>query len=77
MPSTIKSMRSFSKIDKDWELELPNLLAVQLQSFDKFLQKNTLADERKRMGLQEVFATIFPIEDSRGLFSLEFVSYSL
>ncbi|MBU1699124.1 MAG: DNA-directed RNA polymerase subunit beta [Candidatus Eisenbacteria bacterium] len=70
-------MRSFSKIDKDWELELPNLLAVQLQSFDKFLQKDTLPEDRRRMGLQEVFTTIFPIEDSRGLFSLEFVSYSL
>ncbi|MBD3335121.1 MAG: DNA-directed RNA polymerase subunit beta [Candidatus Eisenbacteria bacterium] len=77
MPATIKSLRSFSKIDKDWELELPNLLAVQLQSFETFLQKDTPAEERRRMGLQEVFDTIFPIEDSRGLFSLEFVSYNL
>jgi DNA-directed RNA polymerase subunit beta len=77
MTAIIERQRSFSKIDPRREVGLPNLLAVQLQSYEKFLQKDTPPEKRKNMGLQEVFNTIFPIEDSRGIFSLEFVSYSV
>jgi len=77
MPATIKSSRTYSKTDSKWQPELPNLLAVQLQSFEKFLQSETPAEARENIGLQEVFNTIFPIEDTRGLFSLEFVSYTV
>ncbi len=58
-------------------MELPHLLDVQLRSFENFLQLGAAPEERKMMGLQEVFASVFPITDTRNLFSLEFVSYSL
>jgi DNA-directed RNA polymerase subunit beta len=69
--------RSFSKERADFALEIPNLLAVQLTSYERFLQRNTLPDQRVNEGLQEVFNSVFPIEDSRGMFRLEFVSYGI
>ncbi|MFH1681234.1 MAG: DNA-directed RNA polymerase subunit beta, partial [Candidatus Eisenbacteria bacterium] len=58
-------------------MDIPNLLDVQLRSFDWFLQADTPPDKRKNQGLQAVFNEIFPIADARGNFSLEFVSYGL
>ena len=69
--------RSFSKITEEWDLELPNLLDVQLESFRKFLQGDTPPEKRKNEGLQEVFTSIFPISDAREMFLLEFVRYDL
>jgi len=58
-------------------MDIPNLLDVQLRSFDWFLQADTPPDKRMNHGLQAVFNEIFPIADARGNFSLEFVSYGL
>ncbi len=58
-------------------MDIPNLLDVQLRSFDWFLQADTSPEKRKNQGLQAVFNEIFPIADARGNFSLEFASYSL
>ncbi len=69
--------RSFSKEQRGADIEIPNLLAIQLSSYDRFLQKNVLPEERAGTGLQEVFTSVFPIEDSRAMFCLEFVSYSV
>jgi DNA-directed RNA polymerase subunit beta len=69
--------RSFSKLDPAWLVELPHLLDVQIRSFKMFLQGEKPAEERELIGLQEVFATVFPITDTRNLFSLEFVAYSI
>jgi len=66
---------SFSKIPSI--MEIPNLLDVQLQSFESFLQSRVPPSRRENIGLQAVFNEIFPIQDTRGNFSLEFVSYSL
>jgi len=68
---------SFSKLDPGWVVELPHLLDVQIRSFQAFLQGEAPPEERKMSGLQEVFQTVFPITDTRGLFSLEFVSYEV
>jgi DNA-directed RNA polymerase subunit beta len=66
---------SYSKIPSI--MEIPNLLDVQLQSFESFLQSKVPPSRRENVGLQAVFNEIFPIQDTRGNFSLEFVSYSL
>src|SRR5262245_59523652 len=58
-------------------MDVPNLLAVQLESFEWFLQNSVPAAKRKNVGLEAVFREIFPISDSRENFSLEFVEYSV
>ena len=65
----------FSKIKTT--IPIPNLIEVQRQSYERFLQMNLLPDEREDMGLQSVFTSVFPITDFRGLSQLEFVDYSI
>ncbi len=54
---------------------MPDLLDVQLKSFEEFLQMNVLPQERKNIGLQAVFESVFPIVDSRENFELDFIEY--
>ncbi len=67
--------RSFSKLKLD--PDLPNLLEVQLRSYETFLQQMVEPDKREDQGLQAVFNAVFPISDVRENYSLEFVRYSL
>ena len=56
-------------------LEYPDLLEVQLKSFKDFFQVETTPDSRKNEGLFQVFQEIFPIEDTRNNYKLEFIDY--
>ena len=56
-------------------LEYPDLLEVQLKSFRDFFQLETTPENRKNEGLYQVFQEIFPIEDTRNNYKLEFVDY--
>ncbi len=56
-------------------LEYPDLLAVQLKSFKDFFQLETAPEDRKEEGLYKVFQEIFPIEDIRNNYKLEFIDY--
>ncbi len=56
-------------------VEYPDLLNVQLESFEHFLQEKISPVKRKSKGLQQVFLQNFPITDSRENFLLEFVEY--
>ncbi|MCM8773565.1 MAG: DNA-directed RNA polymerase subunit beta [Candidatus Omnitrophica bacterium] len=56
---------------------MPHLLEHQFQSYDEFLQADVLPEKRKRVGLQEVFMEVFPMESPGGKYRLEFLSYSL
>ncbi len=56
-------------------IELPDLLNVQIDSFNKFLQADVAPHRRKKIGLQQVFEMNFPITDARNNFLLEFVEY--
>jgi DNA-directed RNA polymerase subunit beta len=58
-------------------LEVPFLLATQLESFTAFLQASTAGESRKNEGLQAAFTSIFPISSHSGNARLEFVSYAL
>ena len=57
--------------------EIPNLLSIQLDSFQEFLQYDVPAEQRKNEGLQAIFKEVFPIEDTHKKFTLEFVSYAI
>ena len=56
-------------------LEYPDLLEVQLKSFKDFFQLETASENRKNEGLYQVFQEIFPIEDTRNNYKLEFIDY--
>src|SRR5512147_642480 len=67
--------RNFGKINKI--AEIPNLIAIQKHSYDKFLQADVPPEKREDTGLQGVFKSVFPIKDFNETSSLEFVSYHL
>ena len=56
-------------------LDYPDLLEVQLKSFRDFFQLETTPENRKNEGLYKVFQEIFPIEDTRNNYKLEFIDY--
>lgn len=58
-------------------MDMPDLIEFQRKSYEAFLQKDFLAEERQDQGLQSVFSSVFPIWDFNEVSSLEFVSYSL
>jgi DNA-directed RNA polymerase subunit beta len=58
-------------------LQVPYLLATQMDSYRDFLQADVPAAARKEVGLQEVFRSLFPMESYSGNASLDFVSYRL
>ncbi|MFQ5640881.1 MAG: DNA-directed RNA polymerase subunit beta, partial [bacterium] len=70
---TLKRRHSFSRLTS--VIDLPDLLDVQLSSFEEFLQNNVPPAERENKGLQAVFTSVFPIMDSRENFLLEFIEY--
>ena len=67
--------RSFEKISS--VMDLPNLLATQLESYEHFLQREADPLKRKRQGLEFVLNSIFPIESHNGNARMEFSSYEL
>jgi DNA-directed RNA polymerase subunit beta len=57
--------------------EMPNLIEVQRQSYEAFLQRHLAPNERKLAGLEEVFRSVFPIKDFADRAALDFVKYEL
>ena len=73
-PTANKRIRkSFGKIKKI--VEIPDLIGMQRDSYQRFLQRNVAPEKREDIGLQAVFKSVFPIKDFTGSASLEFVSY--
>ncbi|CBL43941.1 DNA-directed RNA polymerase beta subunit [gamma proteobacterium HdN1] len=58
-------------------MDVPYLLAIQLDSYRKFLQLDKLAAGRGDDGLQAAFKSVFPITSYSGSAALEFVEYVL
>lgn len=58
-------------------IDLPNLIEIQIKSYNQFLQSHLLPHERENIGLQEVFSEIFPIKSYDEKTILEFLSYNL
>ncbi len=57
--------------------QIPNLIEVQRESYNRFLQMDLIPEERDSIGLQSVFASIFPVSDFRETATLEFVEYQI
>ena len=67
--------KSFAK--RENVLEVPFLLATQLDSYASFLQQEVAFNQRAEQGLQAAFSSIFPIVSHNGYARLEFVHYIL
>ncbi len=73
-----KSIRkSFGKLVEG--LSIPNLIEVQKNSYQEFLSSKTLNDQMGELskGINRVFNSIFPIDDSSDKSTLEYISYKL
>ena len=79
MPSTVANRHrirhSFGHIQAP--LVVPHLLKIQLDSYERFLQREVPPDQRKNEGLEAVFRSVFPISDFSGSSTLEYVHYRL
>jgi len=71
--------RTFIGHGYDEVIELPNLINVQLASYEAFLQREAVESKTglKLQGLEEVFQSIFPIESSNGELVLDYECYNL
>lgn len=58
-------------------MDIPYLLAIQVDSYQQFLQEHKKPKSRDNTGLQAAFSSIFPIESHSGNAELQFVEYYL
>jgi DNA-directed RNA polymerase subunit beta len=58
-------------------LDVPYLLAIQLDSYRKFLQADAAEDKRGEVGLHAAFKSVFPISSYSGNATLEYMTYRL
>lgn len=73
----LKPRKRVSFREKEEIIDLPNLIEIQIKSYEKFLQADVSAHERENIGLQEVFNEVFPIRSFDEKTVLEFLSYDL
>jgi DNA-directed RNA polymerase subunit beta len=64
---------SFASISN--AVKVPDLLNIQIDSFEEFLQLKTQPAQRENKGLQIVFNTNFPILDNKEFYRLDFIEY--
>jgi DNA-directed RNA polymerase subunit beta len=71
--------REYVGKDRPDVMELPNLIDIQLSSYEKFLQKEHLESGKPPLnqGLEEVFQSVFPIESQNSDMKLEYDHYTL
>ena len=67
--------RSYSRIPN--VMDLPDLLEIQTKSYSAFLQSDVPPRQRKKQGLHGVFSSLFPVNDVKGYYSLEYDGYKL
>ncbi len=67
--------KSYSRVPE--VLALPDLLEIQIQSYKAFLQQEVPPRLRTKAGLHGVFASLFPVSDVKGYYSLEYDGYKL
>ncbi len=68
-----RTVRDFGRIAD--AIGIPNLIEVQRESYERFLQAEVSVQKRKNIGLEALFREIFPIESYDKTMSLEFLGY--
>ncbi len=79
MTNGAKLNRSYIGKEYDEVMELPDLVDIQLSSYERFLQREWLltGEPPRLQGLEEVFQSIFPVESPNGDMILEYSHYML
>ena len=70
-----RTLRNFAKIAD--AIEVPDLVEVQLQGYSRFLQEDTLPEQRADIGLEALFREVFPIISYDKTMELEYLGYEL
>ena len=73
--SALRIRKDFAKIPSI--LDISDLIEIQKQTFERFIQARVETEKRENSGLQGVFNSVFPIKDFNDSASLEFVGYTL
>ena len=71
----LRIRKNFAKVPKI--IDIPDLINIQRNSYEKFLQANVSAEKREDVGLQGIFKSVFPIRDFNKTAQLEFHAYHL
>ena len=71
----LQKVRNFGRV-RD-AVEIPDLVTIQTESYERFLQKETAPTKRKCIGLEALFREIFPIQNYDKTMSLEYFYYEL
>jgi DNA-directed RNA polymerase subunit beta len=72
---TEQGVRNFGRVQD--AVEIPDLVAVQRKSYDRFLQRDVAPTKRKCSGLEAIFRETFPIESYDKKKVLEYLYYEL
>ncbi len=72
--SNLRLRKNFGRIAN--AVSVPNLIELQKISYENFLQKDVDSEQRKNVGLQSVFHSVFPISDYKNIVRMEFVKYA-
>ena len=67
--------KDFSKLPR--VMDIPYLLAIQVESYNEFLQEAVSIESKINKGLHAAFKSVFPIVSYSGSAALEYVSYRL
>ena len=67
--------RNFGKLKEI--LSIPNLIEIQKESYTQFLSSKNFSKANLQKGLNKVFQSIFPIEESSDKATLEYLSFRL
>ena len=67
--------RTFGKVTE--VLPIPNLMALQVDSYQRFLQEDVTPRERLDIGLESILREVFPIESYDSQLALEYLEYEL
>ncbi|RKY29144.1 MAG: DNA-directed RNA polymerase subunit beta [Planctomycetota bacterium] len=68
-------IRDFSKVGN--RIDIPNLMRLQVESYERFLQSRVSPQNRKNQGLEAVLRETFPIESYDKKMYLEYIKYEL
>jgi len=75
--NSLSATNSYSFSNLEEVVNIPDLLGLQVNSMEAFLQEEVLPEKRENIGLEAVFRNIFPIEDNHKNYVLEYKYYYL